>query len=61
MAEQDAELEGMSRLVGSTKRVAVAINDELGLQARLLDDLDAEVGQTQGRLALATTRLKQAS
>ena len=40
--DQDDQLDDLSRVVTSTKHVAVAIHDELELQHRLLDDLDDE-------------------
>lgn len=38
--QQDAELDDLAQTVQSTKHVSLAINDELTLQDRLLDDLD---------------------
>ena len=36
MAQQDAELEQLERSVASTKHIALAVNEELGLHARLV-------------------------
>jgi hypothetical protein len=36
LAKQDEELEELSRVVTSTRRIALAVNEELGLQSRLL-------------------------
>lgn len=38
--QQDAELDDLAQTVQSTKHISLAINDELTLQDRLLDDLD---------------------
>jgi hypothetical protein len=36
LAKQDEELDELSRVVTSTRRIALAVNEELGLQSRLL-------------------------
>lgn len=38
------------------QHVAIAVNDELSLHARLLDDLDEDLGVTQGRMRMAQVR-----
>jgi SYP5 family syntaxin len=53
MAQQDDELEELSRVVTSTKHIGMAVNEELGLHARLLDDIDDEVTRTGSRLKQA--------
>ncbi|KAK9868877.1 hypothetical protein WJX84_007675 [Apatococcus fuscideae] len=40
---QDNELEELERTVASTRHISLAINEELDLHARLLDDLDEDV------------------
>ncbi|KAG5392371.1 hypothetical protein IGI04_022334 [Brassica rapa subsp. trilocularis] len=40
MREQDEGLEKLEETVMSTKHIALAVNEELGLQTRLIDDLD---------------------
>lgn len=58
LREQDSQLDDLSGVVTRTKTVAVAVHDELGLQARLLDDVDAELDSAQGKLGAATRKLK---
>ena len=53
MMQQDDELDELSRVVTSTKHIGMAVNDELGLHARLLDDIDDEVTRTGSRLKQA--------
>ena len=61
MAEQDQEIDSLSTVIGSTKHIAFAINDELSLQERLLGDLEEDVDHTQSRLKFATAKLKKLS
>ena len=58
MAQQDAELEALERSVASTKHIALTVNEELGLHARLLDELDEDVEGTHSRMRAAQKRLK---
>ena len=58
MAEQDAQLEELERSVASTKHIALTVNEELGLQTRLLDELDEDVEGTHSRMRAAQKRLK---
>ncbi|KAL1221380.1 Syntaxin-51 [Cardamine amara subsp. amara] len=50
MREQDEGLEKLEETVMSTKHIALAVNEELGLQTRLIDDLDYHVDVTDSRL-----------
>ncbi|XP_028766743.1 syntaxin-52 [Neltuma alba] len=55
--EQDDELEKLEETVTSTKHIALAVNEELNLHTRLLDDLDEHVDTTNSRLQMAQRRL----
>jgi SYP5 family syntaxin len=48
--EQDESLESLEQTVISTKHIALAVNEELGLHTRLIDDLDQHVDVTDSRL-----------
>ncbi|XP_010417628.1 PREDICTED: syntaxin-52 [Camelina sativa] len=50
MREQDEGLEKLEETVMSTKHIALAVNEELTLQTRLIDDLDYHVDVTDSRL-----------
>lgn len=50
MREQDDGLEKLEETVISTKHIALAVNEELDLHARLIDDLDQHVDVTDSRL-----------
>ncbi|XP_042411760.1 syntaxin-52-like isoform X2 [Zingiber officinale] len=50
MREQDQGLENLEETVLSTKHIALAVNEELDLHTRLLDDLDQQVGVTDSKL-----------
>ncbi|KAK1418012.1 hypothetical protein QVD17_27148 [Tagetes erecta] len=50
MREQDEGLEKLEETVISTKHIALAINEELSLHTRLIDDLDEHVEITDSRL-----------
>lgn len=50
MREQDEGLEQLEETVLSTKHIALAVNEELGLHTRLIDDLDEHVEVTDSRL-----------
>nr|XP_043629557.1 syntaxin-52-like [Erigeron canadensis] len=50
MREQDEGLEKLEETVISTKHIALAVNEELDLQTRLIDDLDEHVEVTDSRL-----------
>lgn len=57
MDRQDRDLEGLERTVQSTKHVALAVGEELELQAGLLEELDDDVGATGARLRAAGRQL----
>uniref|UniRef100_A0A803NGP5 t-SNARE coiled-coil homology domain-containing protein n=1 Tax=Cannabis sativa TaxID=3483 RepID=A0A803NGP5_CANSA len=50
MREQDEGLEKLEETVISTKHIALAVNEELDLHTRLIDDLDYHVDVTDSRL-----------
>lgn len=50
MKEQDESLESLEQTVISTKHIALAVNEELDLHTRLIDDLDQHVDVTDSRL-----------
>lgn len=45
--EQDNQLDELEQVVQSTKHIAVAVNEELNLQTRLLDGLEDDVDHVQ--------------
>lgn len=57
MREQDDELADLEKSVKSTKHIAVTINDELDLQAGLLEDMTADVDSTSSRMQVAQRKL----
>lgn len=50
MREQDEGLEKLEETVISTKHIALAVNEELDLHTRLIDNLDQHVDVTDSRL-----------
>ncbi|KAF8780419.1 hypothetical protein HU200_001538 [Digitaria exilis] len=58
-AEQDSQLEILEETIVSTKHIALAINEEVDLQTRLIDDLDERVEDTSTQLERALKRLKK--
>ncbi|EXC30748.1 hypothetical protein L484_027923 [Morus notabilis] len=48
--EQDEDFAQLEETVVSTKHIALAVNEELDLQTRLLDNLDEHVDSTNSRL-----------
>jgi len=50
MKEQDEGLDKLEETVTSTKHIALAVNEELDLHSRLIDDLDQHVDVTDSRL-----------
>jgi SYP5 family syntaxin len=58
LTQQDAQLDELSRVVTSTRHIALAVNEELSLHSRLLDEVEDEVEHTTGRLVMATKKLK---
>ncbi|KAG6523185.1 syntaxin-52-like [Zingiber officinale] len=57
MREQDEGLENLEVTVLSTKHIALAVNEELDLHTRLIDDADEQVGVTDSRLQRVQKRL----
>ncbi|KAM0948605.1 putative target SNARE coiled-coil domain-containing protein [Dioscorea sansibarensis] len=57
MKEQDEGLEKLEETVLSTKHIALAVNEELDLHTRLIDDLDQHVDVTDSRLRRVQKRL----
>ncbi|XP_011097825.1 syntaxin-51 [Sesamum indicum] len=57
MKEQDEGLEKLEETVISTKHIALAVNEELDLHTRLIDDLDQHVEVTDSRLQRVQRRL----
>ncbi|KAJ6864216.1 syntaxin-51-like [Populus alba x Populus x berolinensis] len=55
--EQDQGLEKLEETVISTKHIALAVNEELSLHTRLLDDLDEHVDATNSRLQMVQRKL----
>ncbi|KAJ0593583.1 putative target SNARE coiled-coil domain-containing protein [Helianthus annuus] len=49
-SEQDEGLDKLEETVISTKHIALAVNEELDLHTRLIDDLDEHVEVTDSRL-----------
>ncbi|KAL6847657.1 hypothetical protein ACP4OV_022683 [Aristida adscensionis] len=58
MKEQDEKLDILGETITSTKHIALAINEELDLQTRLIEDLDERVEDTSNQLQRAQKRLK---
>ncbi|KAI4390080.1 hypothetical protein MLD38_002229 [Melastoma candidum] len=56
-AEQDNCLEKLEQTVVSTKHIALAVNEELELQVRLIDSLDQHVDSTDERMQRVRTNL----
>ncbi|CAN6476905.1 unnamed protein product [Victoria cruziana] len=57
MREQDEGLEKLEETIVSTKHIALAVNEELTLHTRLIDDLDEHVDSTDSRLKRVQKRL----
>ncbi|CAI9755034.1 unnamed protein product [Fraxinus pennsylvanica] len=57
MKEQDEGLEKLEETVISTKHIALAVNEELDLHTRLIDNLDQHVDVTDSRLQRVQKRL----
>ncbi|CAI9784119.1 unnamed protein product [Fraxinus pennsylvanica] len=55
--EQDEGLEKLEETVMSTKHIALAVNEELDLHTRLIDNLDQHVDVTDSRLQRVQKRL----
>lgn len=57
MREQDEDLLKLEGTVTSTKHIALAVNEELDLHTKLLDNLDEDADQTNSRLKAVQRRL----
>ncbi|KAH6764406.1 syntaxin of plants 51 [Perilla frutescens var. frutescens] len=57
MKEQDEGLEKLEETIISTKHIALAVNEELDLHTRLIDNLDEHVEVTDSRLQRVQKRL----
>ncbi|CDP13772.1 unnamed protein product [Coffea canephora] len=57
VVEQDEGLEKLEETVISTKHIALAVNEELDLHTRLIDNLDEHVDVTDSRLQRVQKRL----
>ncbi|KAL8131682.1 hypothetical protein AgCh_007575 [Apium graveolens] len=57
MKEQDEGLERLEESVTSTKHIALAVNEELNLHTRLIDNLDDHVDVTNSRLQVIIVNL----
>ncbi|XP_047083420.1 syntaxin-52-like [Lolium rigidum] len=58
MKQQDESLDRLEETIVSTKHIALAINEELDLHTRLIDDLDEGVEDTSYQLNRAQRKLK---
>ncbi|XP_040378674.1 syntaxin-52-like [Oryza brachyantha] len=58
MKEQDDELDKLEESIVSTKHIALAINEELDLHTRLIDDLAERTDEKSNQLQRAEKRLK---
>ncbi|GJV27142.1 syntaxin of plants 52 [Tanacetum coccineum] len=58
MREQDEGLGKLEETVISTKHIALAVNEELTLHTRLIDDLDEHVDVTDSRLKVTLSLIK---
>ncbi|KAH7286461.1 hypothetical protein KP509_32G008200 [Ceratopteris richardii] len=57
MREQDEDLLKLEETVTSTKHIALAVNEELDLHTKLLDNLDEDADRTNTRLKNMQRRL----
>ncbi|EFJ29214.1 hypothetical protein SELMODRAFT_441012 [Selaginella moellendorffii] len=57
MKDQDVDLEDLEKSVVSTKHIALTVNEELDLQAHLLDDMDRHADRTNTVLQNVHKRL----
>ena len=58
-SEQDGHLDQLSHSISRQRDISFQINDELGVHAGLLEELDTELDQTDGRLSGARRRLER--
>jgi len=59
MAEQERRVETIGASVMRQKEIAVTIHDELTEQTQLLDEIDAHVDKTTGRVEAGTMRTRR--
>mmetsp|Transcript_4318 Transcript_4318/g.13851 ORF Transcript_4318/g.13851 Transcript_4318/m.13851 type:complete len:249 (+) Transcript_4318:1182-1928(+) len=59
MAGQDDDIESLSRVVSSTRHIALAVNEELDLHVGLLDELEEDVDATQARFKVLRKKLRR--
>ncbi|PWN34373.1 endosomal t-SNARE [Meira miltonrushii] len=57
MDTQDRQLEGLAAILRRQKAMGLAINQELSEQTELLDELDGQVDQTQGKMRQADKKM----
>lgn len=57
MDSQDRQLEGLAAILRRQKAMGLAINQELSEQTELLDELDGQVDQTQGKMRQADKKM----
>ena len=57
--EQDQQLDRLSHSISRQHNLSVQINEELDVHHGLLQELDAEVDRTEGRLGRARRKLDQ--
>lgn len=57
--QQDSHLDTLSLSIGRQRDLSIQMNDELELQAGLLDELDGDVENTGLRLGRASSRLRR--
>lgn len=50
MTNQDDQLDQLAQVLGRQKQIGLAITDELDLQNKMLEDLDADVDRTKAKL-----------
>ncbi|KQK23928.1 syntaxin-52 [Brachypodium distachyon] len=58
MKKQDESLDRLEESIASTKHIALAINEELDLHTKLIDDLDDRTEETAHQLQRAQKKLK---
>ena len=56
---QDDDIESLSRVVSSTRHIALAVNEELDLHVGLLDELEEDVDATQARFKVLRKKLRR--
>lgn len=59
MRDQDAELDKLGEVVGVIGQMGNSIYSELNVQSKMIDDLDAGVDDTQGRLTSVMRRVNK--